>query len=62
MLSSPPQSETIVSRGSNVVAVMRAGQVHPSPTPDFTLTAGDLMVAVGTSEGLDDAVAILAKG
>ena len=38
--------------GVSVVAVMRAGQVHPSPGPDFTLTAGDLLVAVGTSEGL----------
>ena len=46
----------------SVVAVMRAGQVHPSPTPDFTLTAGDVMVTVGTSEGLDNAVKILAKG
>jgi TrkA domain protein len=48
--------------GVSVVAVMRAGQVHPSPTPDFTLTAGDLMVTVGTSEGLDNAVKILKHG
>lgn len=48
--------------GVSVVAVMRAGQVHPSPGPDFTLTAGDLMVTVGTTEGLDNAVAILKKG
>ena len=32
---------------------MRAGQVHPSPMPGLTLTAGDLLVVVGTSEGLD---------
>ncbi len=48
--------------GVSVVAVMRAGQVRPSPTPDFTLTAGDLLVTVGTTEGLDSAVAILARG
>lgn len=48
--------------GVSVVAVMRAGQVHPSPTPDFTLTAGDLLVTVGTSEGLDNAVKILKRG
>lgn len=48
--------------GTSVVAVMRAGHVHPSPVPDFTLTAGDLMVTVGTTEGLDHAVAILKKG
>jgi TrkA domain protein len=48
--------------GVSVVAVMRAGQVHPSPTPDFTLTAGDLLVTVGTTEGLDNAVKILKRG
>ncbi len=48
--------------GVSVVAVMRAGHVHPSPTPDFTLTAGDLMVTVGTTEGLDHAVKILKRG
>jgi len=48
--------------GVSVVAVMRAGQAHPSPTPDFTLTAGDLLVTVGTSEGLDNAVKILTHG
>lgn len=46
----------------SVVAVARAGQVHPSPTPDFTFTAGDLLVAVGTSEGLDAAAKILKQG
>ncbi len=48
--------------GVSVVAVMRAGQVHPSPTPDFTFTSGDLLVAVGTSEGLESAVKILKYG
>ena len=48
--------------GVSVVAVMRAGQVHPSPLPDFTLTAGDLMITVGTSEGLDRAFKILKHG
>lgn len=46
----------------SVVAVMRAGQVQASPTPDFTLLAGDLLVAVGTSEGLDAAAEILRHG
>lgn len=46
--------------GVSLVAVMRAGQVHPSPGPDFTLSAGDLVVAVGTHEGLEQAAAILA--
>lgn len=48
--------------GVSVVAVARAGQIHPSPTPDFTFTAGDLLVAVGTSEGLEAAAKILKYG
>ncbi|WP_410675788.1 cation:proton antiporter regulatory subunit [Amycolatopsis sp. cmx-4-68] len=48
--------------GVSVVAVARAGQVHPSPTPDFTFTGGDLLVAVGTGEGLEAAVKILKYG
>ncbi|WP_433612418.1 cation:proton antiporter regulatory subunit [Prescottella agglutinans] len=48
--------------GVSVVAVMRAGQVAPSPNPDFTFTEGDLLVAVGTHEGLDHAAKILAHG
>jgi TrkA domain protein len=48
--------------GVSVVAVMRAGEAHPSPMPDFILTAGDLLVVVGTNEGLDNAVKILKRG
>jgi TrkA domain protein len=48
--------------GVSLVAVMRAGQVHPSPGPEFTLSAGDLVVAVGTSEGLENAIKILKHG
>ena len=45
--------------GVSVVAVMRAGQVQPSPTPAFTLAAGDLLVAVRTADGLDAAAKLL---
>lgn len=48
--------------GVSVVAVMRAGQARPSPAPDFTLTGGDILVAVGTKEGLDAAAKILING
>ena len=41
---------------------MRAGQLHASPGPDFTFTAGDLLVVVGTSEGLEAAAKILRTG
>ncbi|AFU03857.1 hypothetical protein NBRGN_054_00570 [Nocardia brasiliensis NBRC 14402] len=46
----------------SIVAVMRAGQLHPSPGPDFTFTTGDLLVVVGTPEGLDAAAKILTHG
>lgn len=48
--------------GVSIVAVMRAGQLQPSPGPDFTLTAGDLLVTVGTSDGLQAAAKILKSG
>lgn len=48
--------------GVSVVAVMRAGHVEPSPTPDFALTAGDLLIAVGTTDGLSAAVKLLKIG
>ncbi|MBF6126506.1 cation:proton antiporter regulatory subunit [Nocardia brasiliensis] len=47
---------------ASTVAVLRAGQVQPSPGPDFTFTAGDLLVVVGTDEGLDAAAEILTDG
>lgn len=47
---------------TSIVAVMRAGQVQPSPGPSFTFTAGDILVVVGTAEGLDAAAKILSNG
>lgn len=45
--------------GVSLVAIIRSGRVEPSPTPDFGLVGGDLLVAVGTSSGLDAAAEIL---
>ncbi len=45
--------------GVSVVAVIRDGIAIPSPTPAFVLTAGDVVVAVGTVSGLADAGDIL---
>jgi K+:H+ antiporter subunit KhtT len=44
------------------VAIMREGEVLPSPGPDVVLHPGDLLVAVGTQEGLDTAASILRNG
>ncbi|SDH94764.1 potassium/proton antiporter regulatory subunit, CPA2 family [Arthrobacter subterraneus] len=52
------RSRTSVS----IVALLRRGQVQASPGPDFTLAAGDLLVAVGTADGLDAAAEILRGG
>ena len=48
--------------GVSIVAIMREGEVLPSPGPDVVLHAGDLLVAVGTQEGLDTAADILRNG
>ncbi|WP_026424330.1 cation:proton antiporter regulatory subunit [Actinokineospora inagensis] len=46
----------------SVVAVVRAGTVHPSPKPDFALGGGDLLVTVGTVTGLERAADVLDRG
>lgn len=38
--------------GASVVAVMRASDPIPAPGPEFVLQAGDVVVAVGTTDGL----------
>jgi TrkA domain protein len=38
--------------GASVVAVLRLNETYPAPGPDFALVAGDVVVAVGTPEGL----------
>jgi TrkA domain protein len=46
----------------SVVAVVRAGTVHPSPRPDFMLGGGDALITVGTAEGLAKAADVLDRG
>jgi TrkA domain protein len=48
--------------GASVVAVVRNGTVHASPRPDFRFETGDLVVVVGTPDGLRQAVSILEQG
>ncbi len=47
---------------TSIVAVVRCGHAIPSPGPDFTFAAGDVLVAVGTGDGLDAAARILTDG
>ncbi|GLZ32293.1 potassium transporter TrkA [Lentzea sp. NBRC 105346] len=48
--------------GASIVAVVRSGNAHPSPGPEFLFENGDLAVVVGTAEGLDAASHILTGG
>lgn len=38
--------------GASIVAIVRDDSAIPAPGPDFTLAAGDVLVAVGTQDGL----------
>ncbi|MFA1550140.1 cation:proton antiporter regulatory subunit [Actinomadura chokoriensis] len=48
--------------GASIVAVVREGEVLASPRPDFTFTAGDTVVVVGTGEGTAAVAQILTNG
>ena len=45
--------------GASIVAVLRRTGPIPSPTPDFRLEAGDVLVCVGTKEGVEELTRIL---
>ncbi|AMM34179.1 cation:proton antiporter regulatory subunit [Sinomonas atrocyanea] len=59
-----PMGKAAVRTRTNVsiVAIMREGEVLAAPGPDVVLRTGDLIVAVGTEEGLDRAAQILRNG
>ena len=46
--------------GASIVAVLRDREVIASPGPSFVFEAGDVVVVVGTRQGLDGVTAILA--
>ncbi|GAB3370636.1 hypothetical protein GCM10027452_30710 [Micromonospora halotolerans] len=46
---------------ASIVAVLRQGEVIVSPDPTFRFAAGDVVVVVGTRQGLDGVTAILAE-
>ncbi|MET7424370.1 cation:proton antiporter regulatory subunit [Dactylosporangium sp. NPDC005555] len=48
--------------GASIVAVLREGEVNASPGPSFVFVANDVVVVVGTRQGVDGAAAILASG
>lgn len=48
--------------GVSVVAVVRRQVVHPSPAPDFAFEGNDMVVMVGTTDGLASGARILDQG
>ncbi|MEV0586917.1 cation:proton antiporter regulatory subunit [Nonomuraea sp. NPDC050310] len=48
--------------GASVVAVVRRGQVHTSPGPDFVFADGDIAVVVGDEENTAAVADILTEG
>ncbi|MZD04648.1 potassium transporter TrkA [Streptomyces sp. SID5785] len=47
--------------GASIVAVMRRSHAIPSPTPDFRLHGGDIVIVIGTREGVDHAHEIMER-
>lgn len=47
--------------GASIVAVLRRAEAIPSPAPDFRLTGGDILIVIGTREGVEAAAAILGR-
>ncbi|MEZ0165312.1 cation:proton antiporter regulatory subunit [Kineococcus sp. LSe6-4] len=48
--------------GASVVALVRAGEVVPSPSPAQVFAAGDKIVVVGTQEGVRATAELLQNG
>ncbi|WP_043261605.1 cation:proton antiporter regulatory subunit [Streptomyces sp. e14] len=48
--------------GASIVAVLRRTDAVPSPTPDFRFAAGDVLVVVGTREGVDGVAELITGG
>lgn len=46
--------------GASIVAVLRSGQSHPGPGPDFSLETGDVILVTGSIEGVEQARKIIA--
>ncbi|UQA92358.1 cation:proton antiporter regulatory subunit [Streptomyces halobius] len=47
--------------GVSIVAVLRRAEAIPSPGPEFRLAGGDILIVIGTREGLEAAATILGR-
>lgn len=48
--------------GVSIVAVLRGEQAIPAPGPDLEIEAGDYLVVVGTTRGIEEVVELLHRG
>ncbi|MEU3852846.1 TrkA C-terminal domain-containing protein [Streptomyces sp. NPDC029554] len=55
------ESRIRTDTGASVVAVLRRADAIPSPAPDFRLAGGDVLIVIGTREGVEAAAAILGR-
>lgn len=55
-------TKTRTRTGVSIVAVLREGEVTPSPGPEFVFSLGDTLVAVGTGSGIDSFARLIADG
>ncbi|MFH9011976.1 cation:proton antiporter regulatory subunit [Streptomyces sp. NPDC017943] len=55
------ESRIRTDTGASVVAVLRRADAVPSPAPDFRLAGGDILIVIGTREGVEAAAAILGR-
>lgn len=56
------ETATRTRTGASIVAIVRAGKVIASPGPDFVFNPDDVIVVVGTDDGVAAVAEILARG
>ena len=56
------ETEARSRTGASIVAVLREGGVIPSPDPRFSFQAGDVVVVVGTPDGVEGVQQIITDG
>jgi TrkA domain protein len=56
------ESRVRTRTGVSIVAILRGEQALPAPEPDLRLEAGDYLVVVGTTRGIEQVVELLHRG
>lgn len=56
------ETRTRTRTGASIVAIVRDEDVVASPTPTTTIEPGDVLVVIGTAEGIANVESIIARG